>query len=52
MQLCNFQALGYVFIARPECMLEKDVGKILEATLSSNTDTRLKVTSFLLVSRL
>lgn len=50
--LCNFvtfQALGYVLIARPECMLEKDVGKILEATLSSNTDPRLKVT-FLLVS--
>ncbi|KAK6129314.1 hypothetical protein DH2020_037023 [Rehmannia glutinosa] len=36
------QALGYVLIARPEYMLQKDVGKILEATLSANTDTRLK----------
>ncbi|KAI8010254.1 Sister chromatid cohesion protein SCC2 [Camellia lanceoleosa] len=36
------QALGYVLIARPEYMLEKDVGKILEATLSSSTDMRLK----------
>ncbi|XP_010317890.1 sister chromatid cohesion protein SCC2 isoform X2 [Solanum lycopersicum] len=41
----SLQALGYVFIARPECMLEKDVGRILEATLSSNTDTRLKMQS-------
>ncbi|XP_052198157.1 sister chromatid cohesion protein SCC2 isoform X2 [Diospyros lotus] len=39
----SLQALGYVLIARPEYMLEKDVGKILEATLSSNTDTRLKI---------
>ncbi|XP_016476522.2 sister chromatid cohesion protein SCC2 isoform X1 [Nicotiana tabacum] len=41
----SLQALGYVLIARPECMLEKDVGKILEATLSSNTDPRLKMQS-------
>ncbi|KAM3238424.1 sister chromatid cohesion protein SCC2 isoform X2 [Capsicum annuum] len=41
----SLQALGYVFIARPQCMLEKDVGRILEATLSSNTDTRLKMQS-------
>lgn len=41
----SLQALGYVFIARPECMLEKDVGRILEATLSPNTDTRLKMQS-------
>ncbi|KAJ8557203.1 hypothetical protein K7X08_002828 [Anisodus acutangulus] len=41
----SLQALGYVFIARPECMLEKDVGRILDATLSSNTDTRLKMQS-------
>ncbi|KAL3526568.1 hypothetical protein ACH5RR_011224 [Cinchona calisaya] len=39
------QALGYVLIAQPECMLEKDVGKILEATLSSGTDARLKMQS-------
>ncbi|KAI8011646.1 Sister chromatid cohesion protein SCC2 [Camellia lanceoleosa] len=36
-------ALGYVLIARPEYVLEKDVGKILEATLSSSTDMRLKM---------
>ncbi|KAI3452230.1 hypothetical protein Pfo_008895 [Paulownia fortunei] len=39
------QALGYVLIARPEYMLQKDVGKILEATLSANTDARLKMQS-------
>ncbi|XP_074301970.1 sister chromatid cohesion protein SCC2-like isoform X1 [Silene latifolia] len=37
------QALGFVLIARPEFMLEKEVGKILEATLSSSSDTRLKL---------
>ncbi|KAL6498572.1 hypothetical protein OROHE_026513 [Orobanche hederae] len=36
------QALGYVLIARPEYMLQKDVCKIVEATVSANTDTRLK----------
>ncbi|KAL3844611.1 hypothetical protein ACJIZ3_002014 [Penstemon smallii] len=39
------QALGYVLIAQPECMLQKDVGKILEATLSANADARLKMQS-------
>ncbi|XP_057769612.1 sister chromatid cohesion protein SCC2 isoform X2 [Salvia miltiorrhiza] len=39
------QALGYVFIARPECMLQKDVSKILEATLSTSADVRLKMQS-------
>ncbi|KAL6961216.1 Sister chromatid cohesion protein 2 [Sarracenia purpurea var. burkii] len=39
----SLQALGYVLIARPEYMLEKDVRKILEATLSSGTDVRLKM---------
>ncbi|KAH6786485.1 PHD finger family protein [Perilla frutescens var. hirtella] len=39
------QALGYALIARPECMLQKDVGKILEATLSANADYRLKMQS-------
>ncbi|KZV25012.1 nipped-B-like protein [Dorcoceras hygrometricum] len=39
------QALGYVLIAWPEVMFQKDVGKILEATLSSNTDARLKMQS-------
>ncbi|GAB4831731.1 hypothetical protein Ancab_005743 [Ancistrocladus abbreviatus] len=37
------QALGFVLIARPECMLEKDVGQILAATFSSTCDTRLKL---------
>lgn len=37
------QALGYVLIARPEYMLEKDVRNILEATLSSGADVRLKI---------
>ncbi|PSR87716.1 Nipped-B-like protein [Actinidia chinensis var. chinensis] len=41
----SLQALGYVLIARPEYMLEKDVGKILEATLSSGSDLRLKMQS-------
>lgn len=36
------QALGFVLIARPECMLDKDVGKILMATLSFSCDDRLK----------
>ncbi|EPS72382.1 hypothetical protein M569_02375, partial [Genlisea aurea] len=39
------QALGFVFIAQPEFMLQKDVCEILEATLSANTDTRLKMQS-------
>ncbi|GAB2216709.1 hypothetical protein Droror1_Dr00024486 [Drosera rotundifolia] len=37
------QALGFVLIAQPECMLENDVGEILAATLSSTCDTRLKL---------
>ncbi|GMH30203.1 hypothetical protein Nepgr_032046 [Nepenthes gracilis] len=39
------QALGFVLIARPECMLEKDVANILAATLSSACDARLKLQS-------
>ncbi|PIN06625.1 Sister chromatid cohesion protein SCC2/Nipped-B [Handroanthus impetiginosus] len=39
------QALGYVLIAKPDSMLQKDVGNILEATLSANTDARLKMQS-------
>ncbi|MED6181067.1 hypothetical protein PIB30_015983 [Stylosanthes scabra] len=39
----SLQALGFVLIARPEFMLEKDIGKILEGTLSPNADTRLKI---------
>lgn len=39
------QALGFVLIAKPECMLENDVGKIIAATLSSNSNVRLKMQS-------
>lgn len=39
----SLQALGFFFIARPEFMMEKEIGKILEATLSSNADTRIKM---------
>ncbi|CAI9780691.1 unnamed protein product [Fraxinus pennsylvanica] len=41
----SLQALGYVLIARPEFMLQTDIGKILETTFSSNTDARLKMQS-------
>lgn len=37
------QALGNILIARPEYMLEKDIRKILGASLSSGSDARLKV---------
>ncbi|KAI5408880.1 hypothetical protein KIW84_054638 [Lathyrus oleraceus] len=39
----GFGVLGYVLIARPEFMLEHDIGKILEETLSSHADARLKI---------
>ncbi|KAK7271858.1 hypothetical protein RJT34_28101 [Clitoria ternatea] len=39
----SLQALGFVLIARPEFMLENDIGRILEGTLSSTADTRLKI---------
>ncbi|KAE9612620.1 putative chromatin regulator PHD family [Lupinus albus] len=39
----SLQALGFVLIARPEFMLEQDIGKILEGTLSSTADYRLKI---------
>ncbi|XP_050226954.1 sister chromatid cohesion protein SCC2 isoform X2 [Mercurialis annua] len=41
----SLQALGYILIARPDYMLEKDIGKIFEATLSSGSDVRLKIQS-------
>ncbi|KAJ0980187.1 hypothetical protein J5N97_008442 [Dioscorea zingiberensis] len=37
------QALGHILIARPECMLEKDIGSILEASLSADADARVKM---------
>ncbi|XP_062106529.1 sister chromatid cohesion protein SCC2 isoform X2 [Humulus lupulus] len=39
------QALGFVLIARPEFMLEKDIGKMLEVTLASGSDDRIKMQS-------
>ncbi|KAK1438915.1 hypothetical protein QVD17_04727 [Tagetes erecta] len=45
LRIRSLQALGYVLIARPEFMLEKDIQNILEATLSSSTDDRLKMQS-------
>ncbi|KAK9052474.1 hypothetical protein SSX86_029103 [Deinandra increscens subsp. villosa] len=45
LKIRSLQALGYVLIARPEFMLEKDIQNILETTLSSSTDDRLKMQS-------
>ncbi|KAC9242332.1 hypothetical protein E3N88_46138 [Mikania micrantha] len=45
LKIRSLQALGYVLIARPEFMLEKDIGNILEITLSSSADDRLKMQS-------
>ncbi|GKV08789.1 hypothetical protein SLEP1_g20372 [Rubroshorea leprosula] len=39
----SLQALGFVLIARPEYMLEKDIGRILEAALSPGSNIRLKM---------
>ncbi|XP_057817132.2 sister chromatid cohesion protein SCC2 isoform X2 [Cryptomeria japonica] len=39
----SLQALGFVCIAKPEFMMEKDIRIILEESLSSNSDTRIKV---------
>ncbi|KAM3760976.1 hypothetical protein ACB098_01G233000 [Castanea mollissima] len=41
----SLQALGFLLIARPEYMLDNDIGKIVEATLSSGCDVRLKMQS-------
>ncbi|XP_022750718.1 sister chromatid cohesion protein SCC2-like isoform X2 [Durio zibethinus] len=39
----SLQALGYALIARPEYMLEKDIGKIIEAALAPSSNVRLKM---------
>ncbi|KAB2011309.1 hypothetical protein ES319_D09G010600v1 [Gossypium barbadense] len=39
----SLQALGFALIARPEYMLEKDIGKILEAALAASSNVRLKM---------
>ncbi|KAK2367662.1 sister chromatid cohesion protein SCC2 [Trifolium repens] len=42
LQVRSLQALGYVLISRHEYMLENDIGKILEGTLSDVANDRLK----------
>ncbi|XVF60656.1 hypothetical protein PTKIN_Ptkin08bG0065800 [Pterospermum kingtungense] len=39
----SLQALGFALIARPEYMLEDDIGKILEAALAPGSNVRLKM---------
>ncbi|GMI99279.1 EMBRYO DEFECTIVE 2773, ARABIDOPSIS THALIANA SISTER-CHROMATID COHESION 2 [Hibiscus trionum] len=39
----SLQALGFALIARPEYMLEKDIGKIVEAALAASSNVRLKM---------
>ncbi|OMO73252.1 Zinc finger, PHD-type [Corchorus capsularis] len=39
----SLQALGFALIARPEYMLEHDIGKILEAALAPSSNVRLKM---------
>uniref|UniRef100_A0A1D1Z324 Sister chromatid cohesion protein n=1 Tax=Anthurium amnicola TaxID=1678845 RepID=A0A1D1Z324_9ARAE len=43
MKVRSLQALGFVLIACPEFMLELDIRKILEASLSSGSDIRIKM---------
>ncbi|KAK1306486.1 hypothetical protein QJS10_CPA10g01957 [Acorus calamus] len=38
----SLQALGFVLIAKPECMLENDIGNIIGNALSTDSDSRLK----------
>ncbi|KAG6556205.1 hypothetical protein Mapa_002146 [Marchantia paleacea] len=37
------QAVGFVFIAKPDCMMEKEMGKLIEDSLSTNAHPRLKM---------
>ncbi|XP_039067046.1 sister chromatid cohesion protein SCC2-like isoform X2 [Hibiscus syriacus] len=39
----SLQALGFALIARPEYMLEKDIGKIVDAALALSSNVRLKM---------
>ncbi|KAL0728050.1 hypothetical protein Bca4012_024143 [Brassica carinata] len=39
----SLQALGFILIARPEYMLEEDIGKIIESTLSDEANERMKM---------
>ncbi|KAK1272735.1 hypothetical protein QJS04_geneDACA008026 [Acorus gramineus] len=38
----GIRALGFVLIAKPECMLENDIGNIIGNALSTDSDSRLK----------
>jgi hypothetical protein len=42
--------LGYILIAKPEFMLQKDMLKLIETALSSEVDYRLKVRHFVIAS--
>jgi cohesin loading factor subunit SCC2 len=37
------QALGYILIAKPDFMLRKDISTLIESSLSSVVDYRLKI---------
>ncbi|GJN24260.1 hypothetical protein PR202_gb11991 [Eleusine coracana subsp. coracana] len=37
------QTLGYILIAKPEFMLQKEISNLIEASLSSGVDHRLKI---------
>lgn len=39
----SLQALGFLCIAKPQFMMNEEIRKILEASLSSDADTRIKV---------
>ncbi|XP_026405270.1 sister chromatid cohesion protein SCC2-like isoform X2 [Papaver somniferum] len=45
----SLQALGFVLIAKPEYMLQPEIGKILEATLAPGSDNRLKMQALQIV---
>ncbi|KAL2629314.1 hypothetical protein R1flu_014000 [Riccia fluitans] len=37
------QSAGFVFIAKPDCMMEREMGKLIEDSLSADADPRLKI---------
>ncbi|KAI3862710.1 hypothetical protein MKX03_002002 [Papaver bracteatum] len=45
----SLQALGFLLIAKPEYMLQREIGKILEATLAPGSDDRLKMQALQIV---
>lgn len=44
------QTLGNILIAKPDFMLKKEIMNLIEATLSSGVDHRLKVFIFSLLA--